>query len=42
MDALKKVPKGNKYLNFASTNKNKELLAKHTELRIKIKNLIEK
>ena len=33
---------GNKYLVFASTNKNKEVLEKYTELWDGIKNLIEK
>ena len=33
---------GNKYLVFASTNKNKEVLEKYTELWHGIKNLIEK
>ena len=32
---------GNKYLTFASTDKNKEVLEKYTELRDKIKNLIQ-
>ena len=32
---------GNKYLTFASTNKNKEVLTKYTEIWDKIKNLIE-
>ena len=32
---------GNKYLIFASTDKNKEVLTKYTELSNKIKNLIE-
>ena len=32
---------GNKYLVFASTNKNKEVLEKYTELWDEIKNLIE-
>ena len=33
---------GNKYLIFASTDKNKEVLTKYTELWDEIKNLIEK
>ena len=33
---------GNKYLIFAPTNTNKEILTKYTELWDKIKNLIEK
>ena len=33
---------GNKYLIFASTDKNKELLTKYTEIWNKIKSLIEK
>ena len=32
---------GNKYLTFASTDKNKEVLKKYTELWDEIKNLIE-
>ena len=32
---------GNKYLIFASTNKNKEVLTKYTELWNRVKNLIE-
>ena len=31
---------GNKYLTLVSTDKNKEVLTKYTELRDKIKNLI--
>ena len=41
MDKLKKKH-GNKHLIFASTNKNKEVLTKYTELWNGIKNLIEK
>ena len=33
---------GNKYLIFASTDKNKELLTKYTEIWNKVKSLIEK
>ena len=33
---------GNKYLNFASTDKNKKVLEKHAELWSKIKSLVEK
>ena len=33
---------GNKYLTFASTDKNKEVLTKYTELWNKIESLIEK
>ena len=33
---------GNEYLVFASTDKNKEVLTKYTELWDQIKNLIEK
>ena len=41
MDALKKK-NGNKYLIFASTDKNKEVLTKYAERWDGIKNLIEK
>ena len=41
MDALKKK-NGNKYLIFASTDKNKEVLTKYAERWNGIKNLIEK
>ena len=34
--------KGNKYLTFTSTNKNKEVLKKYIELWNKIKSIIEK
>ena len=33
---------GNKYLIFASADKNKEVLIKYTEIQNKVKNLIEK
>ena len=39
MDALKKS--GNKYLVFASTDRNKEVLRKNTEFWDGIKNLVE-
>ena len=41
MDTLKKK-NGSKYLVFASTDKNKKLLTKYTELWNEIKNMIEK
>ena len=41
MDSLLKK-NGNKYLTMVSTDKNKEVLTKYTELWDKIKNLIKK
>ena len=40
VDGYIKESNGNKYLNFTSTDKNKEVLGKCTELWDKIKNLI--
>ena len=39
VDGSIKEKNGSKYLTFASTNKNKEVLAKYTELWDKIENL---
>ena len=41
-DGYNKESNGNKYLIFAATYKNKEILTKYTELWNKIKNLIKK
>ena len=41
-DGLIEEKNGNKYLTFASTNENKNVLRKYTELWNKIKSLIEK
>ena len=42
VDCFIKEKDGNKYLNFASTDNNKEVLKKYTELWDGIKNLIER
>ena len=42
VDGFIKEKEGNKYLNFASADNNKEVFKKYTELWNGIKNLIEK
>ena len=42
VDGLVEERDGNKYLNFTSTNSNKEVLRKYTKLWDGMKNLIEK